>query len=237
MILIADAHVDESRGNESGFFQMLEAIEKTDHDVVFLGDIFELWIALPRYEKGYHRTFLAWCQSQKRRRTVGFMEGNHEYFVASQKKEYFSWCSDATAWPDAKGLLFCHGDQINHRDKNSLLFRKISKNPISQILVRFLPFGPRIGKLFVHLLKRTNLEFRKRLPKEAIADFAEARFKDGIHTIFVGHFHQNYQYRESESNALYIVPGWLGAEQVMLYEKESGRVNSCHWRELQHPSS
>jgi len=45
MIIIADAHIDESRGNESAFFQMLEAIEKTDHDIVFLGDIFELWIA------------------------------------------------------------------------------------------------------------------------------------------------------------------------------------------------
>ena len=74
MIIIADAHIDESRGNESVFFQMLDAIEKTDQDVVFLGDIFELWIALPHYEKGSHRSFLTWCETQKRRRTVGFMQ-------------------------------------------------------------------------------------------------------------------------------------------------------------------
>lgn len=237
MIIIADAHIDESRGNESAFFQMLGVIEKTDHDVVFLGDIFELWIALPRYEKDFHRNFLTWCGTQKRRRNVGFIEGNHEFFVATQRKDYFSWCSDGAGRPDAKGLLFCHGDQINRRDKNYLRFRKLSKNRICQSALRFLPLGPSIGKLLVYLFKRTNLEFRRRLPKEAIADFAEASFEDGIRTIFVGHFHRNYQYRKTESKALYIVPGWLEAEQVTLYEKESGQVSSCHWRELQHLSS
>jgi len=232
MIIIADAHIDESRGNESVFFRMLGAIEKTDHDVVFLGDIFDLWIALPRYERGIHKTFLAWCEAQKHLRTVGFIEGNHEYFVAAQKKEYFSWCTDAAVWPDAKGHLFCHGDQINQRDKNYLRFRKISKNQITQTITSHLPFGPRIGEWLKHGFKETNLEFRRHLPRKAIADFAEAKFKDGFHTIFVAHFHRDYQYRNPESKALYIVPGWFKAEQVTLYEMESGRISSCGWHEL-----
>ena len=236
MIIIADAHVDESRGNAAGFFQMLEIIEKTDHDVVFLGDIFELWIALPRYEKDFHRNFTAWCEIQKRRRSIGFIEGNHEYFVAARKQEYFSWCSDGAGWTDAKGLLFCHGDQINRCDKNYLLFRKISKNPISKTLVRFLPFGPRILEMLKQFLKRTNLDFRESLPQQAIADFAEIQFNAGIHTIFAGHFHRAYRYRNAESKTLYIVPGWYKAQQIMLYEKQSGRVSSCNWRELQNLS-
>jgi len=233
MIIIADAHIDESRGNISDFFRMLEAIEKIDHDVVFLGDIFDLWIASPRYEKSIHETFLTWCKAQKRRRMVGFIEGNHEYFIAAQRKQYFSWCSDAATWPDAKGNLFCHGDQINRRDKNYLRFRKIVKHQNSQIIARFLPFGPRIGEFLKLRLKKTNLQYRKYLPREAIAEFADAKFKEGIHTIFVGHFHQDYQYQNHESNTLYIVPAWLKAEQITLYEKESGRIRSYHWRELQ----
>jgi UDP-2,3-diacylglucosamine pyrophosphatase LpxH len=233
MIIVSDAHIDESRGNASNFFRMLEAIGKTDHDVVFLGDIFELWIAFPRYEKDYHKRFLAWCKARKQRRAVGFIEGNHEYFIAARRKKYFSWCSDAAARPDANGNLFCHGDQINPRDKNYLRFRKITKHQHSQIIARFLPFGPLIGAFLKHSLKHTNPGFRKHLPKEAIAAFAEANFKAGIHTIFVGHFHLNYQYRNSESNALYLVPAWLNAEQVILYEKETGSISSCHWRELQ----
>ena len=61
MIIIADAHVDAAGNNVSDFFQMLQAIEKTDHDVIFLGDIFDLWVALPRYEKDIHRAFSRRC--------------------------------------------------------------------------------------------------------------------------------------------------------------------------------
>ena len=236
MIIIADAHIDESRGNVAEFFRMLETIEKTEHDVIFLGDIFDLWIAFPRYEKSIHEAFLDWCKSQKRRRMVGFIEGNHEYFIAARRQEYFSWCSDAAAWSDARGNLFCHGDQINRLDKNYLRFRKITKHQYSQLLARFMPFGPRIGEFLKLRLKKTNLEYRKRLPKEAIAEFADSKFKDGIHTIFVGHFHNPYQYQNQKSNTLYVVPAWLQAENITLYEYTSGRIYSCHWRELLHRS-
>jgi UDP-2,3-diacylglucosamine pyrophosphatase LpxH len=86
MIIIADAHIDEACGNDTDFFRMLHALENNDHDVVFLGDIFDLWIALPRYEKNSHRQFLSWCQEQKSHRSIGFIEGNHEYFVAQEKQ-------------------------------------------------------------------------------------------------------------------------------------------------------
>ena len=232
MIIIADAHIDESRGNVTEFFHMLEVIEKTEHDVVFLGDIFDLWIAFPRYEKRIHDVFLNWCRVQKQRRMVGFIEGNHEYFIAAQRSAYFSWCSDAAAWPDATGNLFCHGDQINHRDKNYLRFRRITKHPISQLIARFLPWGPRIGEFLKLHLKKTNLEYRKCLPKEVIAEYAEAQFKNGIHTIFAGHFHGGYRYQSQDSSTLYVVPAWLSAGQITLYEKKSGSISSCHWREL-----
>ena len=56
MILIADAHT--GKANVGAFFEMLEAIADTGETVVFLGDIFDLWIGLPRYETDQHRRFL-----------------------------------------------------------------------------------------------------------------------------------------------------------------------------------
>ena len=232
MIIIADAHVDADSGNVSDFFQMLRAIEKTDHDVIFLGDIFDLWVALPRYEKDIHRAFLSWCREQKKDRIVGFIEGNHEYFVADEKKDYFTWCSDAPSWRDEKDNLFCHGDQINPRDKNYLRFRKAIKNKISKTIFRLLPFGPRIGELFKYHLKKTNLEFRKQLPKEAISNFAEAQFDQGVNMIFVAHFHQNYRYRNRQAKGLYVLSGWFKTKQVTLYETASEEISSLGWREI-----
>ena len=65
MIIITDAHVSKIKGNDASFLKMLEALEKNSQDLIFLGDIFDLWIALPRYEDDIHREFISWCREQK----------------------------------------------------------------------------------------------------------------------------------------------------------------------------
>ena len=35
------------------------AIENTEQDLIFLGDIFDLWVALPRYETDIHNNFIS----------------------------------------------------------------------------------------------------------------------------------------------------------------------------------
>ena len=92
--------------------------------------------------------------------------------------------------------------------------------------------GPRIGELFQHRLKKTNLEFRKQLPKEAIANFAEAQFDEGVNMIFVAHFHQDYRYRKRQAQGLYVLSGWYNTKQVTLYEAASKEIRSLHWREI-----
>lgn len=89
MIIIADTHLSPTKGNIPEFFQMLDTFKKNNEDLVFLGDIFDLWIALPRYESDFHRKFLAWCREQRNHRIIGFIEGNHEFFVAEERKSLF----------------------------------------------------------------------------------------------------------------------------------------------------
>ena len=139
MIIVTDAHISEARGNHTAFFNMLEAIERTEHDLTFLGDIFDLWIALPRYEKDIHIKFINWCLDQKNNRTIGFLEGNHEYYLANQKAQAFTWCSNDAWWHDGAGTLFVHGDQINRKDIKYLTFRKLIKNSIIKYILRSLP--------------------------------------------------------------------------------------------------
>ena len=69
MILIADTHAG-NEGDVDEFFQMLHALEKTDEPIVFLGDIFDLWIGIKRYEDDEHRRFINWCTEQKSKRSV-----------------------------------------------------------------------------------------------------------------------------------------------------------------------
>jgi UDP-2,3-diacylglucosamine pyrophosphatase LpxH len=232
MIIIVDAHISEARSNFASFYKMLELLGDSAQDIVFLGDIFDLWLALPRYETDIHRQFLAWCRNQKNHRSIGFIEGNHEFFLAEERHENFTWCSPGPWTLDSRGNLFVHGDLINHSDKRYLLLRKLTKNRITKFIFRRLPFGPRIAPMFKRKFEKTNATFRKYLPEDKIKEFAETQFTNGVQTIFMGHFHQDYYYRNSESRELYVLPDWHSTHKVTLYEPDSSKITSIHWKQL-----
>ena len=232
MIIISDAHINESAGNDIEFFQMLNALENTNENIVFLGDIFDLWIALPRYENTLHAQFLTWCNTQKKNRQIGFIEGNHEYYLAEERQQFFTWCSDKSCHRDGNGHLFCHGDQINRMDRNYLMFRKITKNRIMKTILCFIPLGPKLVEKVKAKLKLTNQEFRHSFPKGELEKFARSCFLSDIKLIFVGHFHQSFQFNRPEGRRLYTVPSWFGTGTITHFEDRSGKVRHCGWPEL-----
>ncbi len=232
MIIVTDAHVSKARGNHATFFKMLEFFKSDHQELIFLGDIFDLWVALPGYESDIHHEFIAWCRQQKKNRTIGFMEGNHEYYLATERAQAFSWCSADAWYRDASGSLFVHGDQINRRDRNYLAFRKLLKNRMAKFIVNRLPFGPGYIESFKQRLKQTNIEFRLQLPLKEIEFFAESRFAEGVDSIFVGHFHREYTYRNSNFKSLYILPDWFSTEKVTVYDQKSKKATCLHWKQI-----
>ena len=237
MIIIADAHVRGIPGNDSEFFDMLAALEDRREDIVFLGDIFDVWIALPGYEREVHRRFLRWCRIQKRFRSVGFIEGNREYFVARERRDSFSWCSEGMYRQVDTGNLFCHGDQVNRHDRNYRRFRKIAKSGAARLFLRVFPLGPRLVEMIKVYSKQTNIEFRKALPHDELKRFADAEFEKGVRRIFVGHFHRSHHYRASEDRQLHTLPSWMGTGMVTFCDEAAGRIRHLNWRELQVPVS
>ena len=232
MIIITDAHVSKSTGNHTTFFKMLEFLEGSQQDLIFLGDIFDLWVALPGYESDIHHDYIEWCREQKKHRTIGFMEGNREYYLATGRAKAFSWCSTDAWYQDDAGNLFVHGDQINRRDRNYLAFRKLLKNQAAKFIMNRLPFGPRYAESFKQRLKQTNTQFRLHLPREEIKVFAKSRFAEGVDSIFVGHFHQEYIYRNSDSKTLYILPDWFNTQKVTVFDQESKKTTYLHWKQI-----
>ena len=232
MIIITDAHVSKDQGNYKDFFKMLKSLEKNSQELVFLGDIFDLWIALSRYENDIHRNFIAWCHEQRHHRTIGYLEGNHEFYLADERGEAFSWCVKGPWRKDGKGSLFVHGDQINRNDRNYLIFRKLVRNNVTKLIIRYLPFGPTIAKAVKRGLKKTNNKFKEHLPRDEIEFFAESKFAEGIDIIFVGHFHKEYYYQRNRSKELYAVPDWYSSQKVTLFDRASRKVESVPWREV-----
>ena len=232
MIIVTDAHVSQARGNHKAFFQMLEAIERTGHDLIFLGDIFDLWIALPRYEEYIHTQFIDWCRKQKSRRKIGYLEGNHEFFLASGHAPAFTWCSSSGWHRDEAGVLFVHGDQINRQDRSYLIFNKLMKNNLIKFILRYLPYGPDIALSVKHRLKKTNKKFKTRIPWDQIRFFADNKFAQGFDTIYVGHFHHESSLPDTDTKRLYILPDWLSTQKVTVYSDDPQNSSTMHWNEL-----
>ncbi len=231
-ILITDAHVGESQSNAAEFFEMLDRLAADGRDLVFLGDIFDLWIALPRYESRLHLKFCEWCRRQKPHRRIGFMEGNHEFFVARERAEVFSWCTDAPWRREAGGLLFVHGDLINRRDFNHRVFRKLSKSPLARCFLRHAPRGPAFADAVKRRLRRANRKLRPGLPESELRRFAEGRLSVDVHTILVGHFHTRHCYRGVRGGSLHLLPDWQGSRTVSVFDPGAGTLSHVHWRAL-----
>lgn len=232
LVMIADAHISRKQGNVEAFFEMLTALERLACDVVFLGDIFDLWIALPRYENEVHRTFLSWCRRQKRYRRIGFVEGNHEFFLAQGHAAAFTWCTHRPWWRDAEGNLFCHGDRINRHDRHYLIFRKFTKNPIAKAVARGLPRGPHLVHHLRRRLGKASRAFYKTLPRDQLRAFAEERFAEGAARIFLGHFHQTFHYRGQNGGALDTLPDWFSLEWISVLTADRGALQQGPWQDI-----
>jgi UDP-2,3-diacylglucosamine pyrophosphatase LpxH len=103
---------------------------------------------------------------------------------------------------------------------------------MAKFIMNGLPFGPRYVESFKQRLKQTNTKFRLHLPREAIEVFAESRFAEGVDSIFAGHFHQEYIYRNSDSKALYILPDWFSTQKVTVFDQKSKKTTVLHWKQI-----
>lgn len=230
MILISDAHINCDGETTEQFFSMLSKISKTDHDVIFLGDIFELWIALPRYEQKAHLRFLDWCKREKQNRSIGYIEGNHEFFLNENYSHCFTW-SSADFWHDNKSKsLFSHGDMVNKNDHSYRRFKKITKNGLSKFLVQYMPLAPQLVKHIKRKLTNTNKQ-RGYLPEDILKDYANETFDDSTTSIVLGHFHCEFHYQNG-INDLYSVPDWMATGKVAVYHDSLKDLKSCHWSEI-----
>lgn len=229
MFIISDSHVSEANGNVEAFFEMLAALEARSEPIVFLGDIFDLWISLPRYQEACQERFLDWCRERSRTHEVGFIEGNHEFFMVRRHRDCFTW---SDGWGHQRGSqLFVHGDTINRDDHNYLRWRKISKNAVMRTFVRFLPGGPKWAHKVKAGMKKTNDAFRYTLPESHLEAFAMSRSGGEVKQIFVGHFHTNWQC-EAGGVTLEIVPDWFDGHQLAYWDGGLAKLRKGHWANL-----
>ena len=231
-ILVADSHIREDSADH--FFEMLEAIRRyAPKGVVFLGDIFELWIALDGYESEIHHRFLDWCRAAKPHFEVGFILGNHEFYVQERHRDAFTWM-DENAHTTAGGIRFTHGDLINRDDRKYLFLRKVLRSWWVRFLLKITSraIGPKVADRVRVSLKPTNLQHKRQLPLAYLEQYAENAAAENVQGIFMGHFHQHEILRFPEKRiSAEILPAWDMAEEIVRLTPDL-RTECGPWRKI-----
>ena len=229
IFLVADAHLEDGQELDSEFSAMLDALTRTQYDVVFLGDIMDLWIAKRRYEKGCHEAFIRWCREESARRKVFFVEGNHEFFVASSHKSVFTrGVEGSLRLGDA---LFVHGHAIQGKPWSfNRWFIPLCKSWLGSLVLAVMPCGQAFARRVKHSLG--NRHPNPVLPEEEVRRWAEPlAAKEEFHELFLGHFHKGGDFAVGKLQC-HALPAWKNGGMAALFAPDTHYVTVGHWREL-----
>ncbi|MFA6930373.1 MAG: metallophosphoesterase [Lentisphaeria bacterium] len=230
LILIADSHLAENTSSHADFIKLLEWISSSPYDVCFLGDIMELWIALPKFEGSLHQKFLAWCGKESTQRKIYLLEGNHEFFVAARYAKHFTRCAGDSL--QIGNDFFCHGDLIQRHQCDHLIFRRISKSRFAFFLLRFLPGILKLVSLLQSFFQKKSRHYNKHLPLPEICHWLEQRKAKAGENIFLGHFHQAYQEMRKDGTALFCLPAWKENQEIALFDPVTRCCTFLPWQQV-----
>jgi UDP-2,3-diacylglucosamine hydrolase len=230
MFIISDSHIDATTAPR--FFDMLSRLTTHPEAVVFLGDIFELWIALPGYEEPHHQRLLDWVDARRAQGLeVGWIDGNHEFYIIERYGDRFSWATDRVHREE--GCSLAHGDLVNRNDHNYLRFRRLIRSGGSRFVMRLLGqlgIGARLATRLKQSLKHTNTDFRKTLPTAELAAYAAQEFSTGARRVIVGHFHDHFRHTGTEGRVLQVAPAWERDESILRIKE--GEIQTASWETL-----
>jgi len=218
-LMIADSHLT-CREPEEEFFRMLGRVSQLPGDIgiIFLGDIFDLWIALRGYENDDTRRFLDWCRKEKEKRQVVFLEGNHEFYVAKTYPDAFSFSSEGMF---QDGLLqWVHGDRINKRDYAYAVLRFILRNSLTRWFLWLVgtSFGPSFAHYVRERLRTTNQAHKHYFPEPHALNYLASCPPDSI--LFAGHFHDRLT-KTSGGRVLEVLPAYASGTEIAYYDPEA----------------
>lgn len=239
--LVADSHLGDARATVPEFVAMLGSLPQA-RAVVFMGDLFQVWLALPKYWDAQARAVLDGFRALQAAgtRTV-FVVGNREFFLPRTPEEARARGLPFDAIVPGAAVLtwagrrygLTHGDVISLRDTPYLKWRHFSRGRAFEALFRAMPGGVarRIARRLERAMSTTNREIKIQYPAEELQAFARQALP-GLDGYFVGHFHRDEAIAAPGQTAtLRIVPDWFSRKTVLRL-KRSGEVERVGLRDL-----
>lgn len=234
LLIVTDAHLLPDTPASEDFWEMLSAVSSGEHDILFLGDVMELWMAISRYEDELHARFVEWARKENRNRKIYFIEGNHEYFVASKYKDAFTDASE-----DSLRLgraFFTHGQYIQEAPWGiNRLTQRFFKSWFTRLVLRVIPGGETIIRKVKGALG-SNGKYPHPVVPEARIEAWSGRILEGdasVGHLFLGHFHAARTLSLPGGRTCHVLPPWKQAGEVTLFDLDANRIATAGpWRQV-----
>lgn len=239
LYIVTDSHLDYESAPYQEFVTMLAQMENPQV-VICLGDLFKVWLALPKFWLPLNQAVMAAFEKLKNAGVVViFVMGNREVLLPRHWNEHWKKKFPFTHlirdsvhldWGEQRyGLI--HGDTINQQDLNYLRWRKIARSQGFEWVFRAMPIP--VAQWVVHRLEvalaQSNQKFKIAFPEKEVERFAKTVLPE-VDQYFVGHFHQDRTIRlPNTEGILRIVPDWLSKKAVLQINPQ-GQTQTLYFR-------
>jgi UDP-2,3-diacylglucosamine hydrolase len=236
--LLADSHLGDLRAPPEPFIAMLARLERA-RAVVFMGDLFTVWLAPPKYrEPAAQRVLDAFGALHRQGVQTVFVVGNREFFLPRDAATAQRWGIPFDAIVPGAAVLtwagrrygLTHGDLASIHDAPYLKWRWFSRSWMFGALFRAMPaaLAQPIARKLERSLAQTNREIKVQYPEADLRAFAQAVLSQArvpcLDGFFIGHFHRDEVFAVPGTAAtLRIVPDWHARKTVLRVDR-AGQV-------------
>jgi UDP-2,3-diacylglucosamine hydrolase len=216
LLFVGDVHLDRGDPHLDAFLEFLDRRGAAASRIVFLGDLFNLWIGRQGLEAPHQRAVLDRFERLRRQGVVlRYIEGNRDYRVGEYARTAFD---DVTGGGlqeifGGRRIWAIHGDLANVHDRQYRAWRRLSRSAPFWAAFRLLPRSRRIrvAETLEARMRRSNLAHKRRFPEEEIRSYGAGFLEVGHDVVVLGHFHVEKRLDAvppSPPGAIFVLPEW-----------------------------
>lgn len=222
LVFVGDVHLEEGDADLGAFLGFLDRIGERASRLVFMGDLFNLWIGRRELERPHHSAVVERLTALRNNGlVVRYIEGNRDYRIGP--------CYAGTAVDEAtaeaiveefggRRLVAVHGDLTNPADRQYRTWRRFSRSAAAWGLFHVLPRARRaaLADSLERRMRSSNLEFKRAFPEKEARAYAAAMLGAGDDALVLGHFHVEKDIEleiAGRRQRVLVLPEWKGSRR------------------------
>ena len=233
--IISDNHFSMNSNNEeeidrrNKLFKVFDKIKKQkDGTLIIGGDFFDYWFEYTNVMPSGYESILESLKSLVESGIeIHYVLGNHDYWDFGYLNNEIGITThkrDLNIDHNNDKILITHGDGLLKNDYGYRIMRKIIRHPIFIKIFNLFPpsftckIANKISKVSSHY-NHHPFDNHADLIKKDILEFAQVKWKEGINTVLVGHYHQTGIIKEN-NNKLIFLGDWLSKFTVTVINEK-----------------